>query len=316
MRFKASQIEYNGFKVIRLIDSRLNTEVEILSIGAILNKFSVKKNSEELNIIDGYELDNFSANEITPFFKSAKMCPFVGRLEKNVFEFGKENYTIEKYQLNNVPIHGLLFDASFEIINIYSNDSIASVTLFTEYDTLQDGFYFKFNCKISYELRKENSLSITTEIINVDSKLMPLADGWHHYFCFNKPIEELFLEFQSTNIFEFNNQLIPTENKKKYEEFGSIRKIENTQFDSCFEFNFTECQPLCVLRDSENKIQLEIHQNESYPYLQIYTPDHRQSIALEVMSSIPNSFTNGIGLKVLEPQESAIFTTSYIVRLY
>lgn len=316
MRFKASQIDYNGFKVIHLADSELNTEVEILSVGAILNNFSVKIDSEILNIIDGFKLEHFSAKKVSPYFKSAKLCPFVGRLEKNVFEFGKENYAIEKYQLNNLPIHGLLFDADFEVKNIFSDANLASVTLFTEYNTSQHGFCFKFNCAVTYTLNKKNNLSVSTEIINVDNKLIPISDGWHHYFSFGKPIDSLLLEFQSLNSFELNNQLIPTRNKKKYEEFGSIKKLNDTKFDTCFELNFAECKPLCVLRDSERKIQLEIHQDKSYPYLQIYTPDHRQSIALEVMSSIPNSFNNGIGLKILVPQESAIFTTSYIIRLY
>jgi aldose 1-epimerase len=68
---------------------------------------------------------------------------------------------------------------------------------------------------------------------------------------------------------------------------------------------------MLVLRDPANKIQLEIIPARSYPYLQIYTPPHRKSIAIENLSSAPDAFNNGMGLVTLAPGESADFTTTY-----
>ena len=64
----------------------------------------------------------------------------------------------------------------------------------------------------------------------------------------------------------------------------------------------------------EKKVQIEFHPEESYPYLQIYTPEHRKSIAIENLSGAPDAFNNGMGLKVLQPGELATFTTKYITR--
>jgi aldose 1-epimerase len=70
-----------------------------------------------------------------------------------------------------------------------------------------------------------------------------------------------------------------------------------------------------VLRDAAQKIQVEIHPDKSYPYLQIYTPPHRNSIAIENLSAAPDVFNNGMGAKVLAPNETANFTTTYTITL-
>ncbi|MBP7939993.1 MAG: hypothetical protein KAZ20_02525, partial [Sediminibacterium sp.] len=49
----------------------------------------------------------------------------------------------------------------------------------------------------------------------------------------------------------------------------------------------------------------------NYPYLQLYTPVDRQSIAIENLSGAPNCFNNKMGLQLVEPQEQIYFETSY-----
>ena len=174
-----------------------------------------------------------------------------------------------------------------------------------------EGFLFQYICIENYYLKKDIELAISTDIINSAKGLMPLQDGWHPYFTFGKKIDELQLEFQSKEKIIFDKTMIPTGEKIPYQEFGSLKKIGDTKFDDCFTLNLAECQPMCVLRDKKKKLQVEIIPDKSYPYLQIYTPDHRNSIALENLSAPPDTFNNGIDLKILEPNEKANFTTVY-----
>jgi len=58
-------------------------------------------------------------------------------------------------------------------------------------------------------------------------------------------------------------------------------------------------------------LQLNIIPASSYPYLQIYTPPHRDSIAIENLSSAPDAFNNRIGLIIAKPNEKYVFTTTY-----
>jgi aldose 1-epimerase len=71
------------------------------------------------------------------------------------------------------------------------------------------------------------------------------------------------------------------------------------------------CQPLCVLRNPRKKIEVEFHPEKSYPYLQIYIPPHRKSIAIENISGAPDAFNNGMGFTTLEPGGSVSFKTTY-----
>ena len=71
---------------------------------------------------------------------------------------------------------------------------------------------------------------------------------------------------------------------------------------------------MLVFRDPAAKLQLEISPDKSYPYLQIYTPPQRESIAFENLSAAPDAFNNGMGLITLKKDQSASFTTTYQLR--
>jgi aldose 1-epimerase len=58
---------------------------------------------------------------------------------------------------------------------------------------------------------------------------------------------------------------------------------------------------------------LEISPEGSYPFLQIYTPPHRQSIAIENLSAAPDAFNNKMGLIVLTAGEEKTFRTLYAI---
>ncbi|MEO5907865.1 MAG: hypothetical protein ABIR50_11155, partial [Ginsengibacter sp.] len=109
--------------------------------------------------------------------------------------------------------------------------------------------------------------------------------------------------------------LIPTGNFVNYKKFSTIEEIGDTILDNCFMLDTQECQPLCVLRNVEKKFEVQFFPDESYPYLQIYTPPHRKSIAIENVSGPPDAFNNGMGFITLESGQSALFKTSYKILL-
>jgi aldose 1-epimerase len=128
-------------------------------------------------------------------------------------------------------------------------------------------------------------------------------------------INDLKLQFRSFEIVEFNEELIPTGKLIPYKEFDKLKKLGDTFFDNCFTLNFSEGQPICLLQNTEKNIELEIHTDESYPYLQLYTPPHRNNIAIENISGPPDAFNNETGCKTLAPGESASFETAYKITL-
>ncbi|MBC7886621.1 MAG: aldose 1-epimerase [Ferruginibacter sp.] len=303
----------NSFDKIVLKDTLAKTFVDIIpSCGATLHSFTVLHNEYLLNVIDHYDsAEDFTLNVSSKGFKSCKLSPFACRLNNAAYHFGEKEYSIQKFLLNANALHGLLYDAQFAIMDHYADEASAGVALKYAYTGNDKGYPFHYDCVVAYHLKKENELSIVTEIINKDKGLIPIQDGWHPYFTFGGKIDEVQLEFQSKEKLVYNEALIPTGELVPYEEFTSLKKIGDTLFDNCFTLNFAECQPLCVLRDTKQKLQIEIRPDKHYPYLQIYTPPHRNSIAIENLSAAPDAFNNKMGLIILQPGENIIFSTTY-----
>ncbi len=314
MAFQVNVTGEEGLTKVFLTDNSSGCIAEVYAFGAVLNSFSVPLNQERINVIDGYITVEEAHETMTAFFKSSKLSPFACRVKNALYHFGENSYHLTKFSMGSSAIHGLIFDAVFSVVEQTSNENEACVKLQYVYDNESEGYPFTYRCEVEYKLTANCSLTITTTITNIDQQLMPVADGWHPYFTLGDIIDECQLEFQSKEMLEFSEELIPTGKLIRYQEFGSIKNIDTASLDNCFTVNFAECQPLCVFRNPKKKIQVEIYPSTAYPYLQIFTPVHRKSIAIENLSAAPDAFNNGIGLKVIEPDESVSFTTKFVIR--
>ncbi len=314
--FSVTAITEDGFDKILLTDAATGTIAAIIpSCGAILHGFSVAHQGRSLNVIDHYtDAGDFKNNITSKGFKGCKLSPFVCRLRNGGYSFGSSSYKIQKFYLGSHALHGLIYDAAFVVTTQQSNETCASVTMKYEYRKEDPGFPFDLDCIISYELHKENQLRIITTVINKGDTALPLSDGWHPYFSFGGKIDDLQLQFKSKAMLVFDDELLPTGELLPYHEFETLKVLGDKAFDNCFTLDPDRDQPLCVIRDARQKIQIEIRPDENYPYLQIYTPPHRQSIAIENLSAAPDAFNNGMGLMRLDPGADASFSTSYTIR--
>lgn len=314
MSFSANVSDFGKRAVVSLKENETGTSVEVFSFGALLNRFSIVHDDAPFNVVDGFLSLDDAVENLTPFFKSAKLSPFACRVKNGNYKFGNDIYQLSKYSSSGNAMHGLIYDADYSVKTCEADDKRAAVTLQYLYDNGFEGFPFRYQSNIEYKLEEGNRLTVTTTIENKDDKLMPIVDGWHPYFTLGDSIDEYQVEFQSKEMLEFDDDLIPTGRTVPYEEFGSLRMFGPTKFDNCFTLNFGECPPMCVLRNKERKLQLEFYPERSYPYLQIYTPDHRKSIAIENLSAAPDAFNNGMGLKVISEGESTSFAVTFIIR--
>lgn len=303
-----TKIDTTGiFPVIHLMDEAQKTSIEIYGFGALLNAFSI---DNSVNIIDGFASPQDAVNNITKGFKSAKLSPFVCRIFNGKYVFDEQEYKVGKFYIGEESIHGLLYDEIFTIINSGANDIAAFATLQYEYAKKDKGFPFSYTCTVNYSLEKNNSLSIKTSVKNNSDIKMPVCDGWHPYFTLGANINELFLEMNVKKMLEFNERLVPTGNIISYKKFQRSEIIGETFLDNCFLLN-DHNKPACILRNNKSGLELTIQPDKSYPYLQVYTPPHRNSIAIENLSAAPDAFNNKIGLTILNPGESCSFKTVY-----
>jgi aldose 1-epimerase len=302
----------DGFEKLVLMDESSGTFAEVIpSCGAILHSFTIANEEIKMNVIDSYDNAAGFKNNLTRGFLGSKLSPFACRISKNKYRFNGNDYIIQKLDSNNIAVHGLIYDCEFIITRQASTEDKAFVQMKYEYRSADAGYPFDYDCTVTYELEKENKLNIITEVANQYERQIPIQDGWHPYFKLDTKIDNLQLLLKSNEMYEYDADLIPTRKKVTYHVFDSPKDFGDTIFDNTFTINFDEHQPSCVLRNPNKKIEVEILPDSSYPYLHIYTPLHRQSIAIETFSALPDSFNNGIGLKILSPGESLTFKTSY-----
>jgi aldose 1-epimerase len=280
--------------------------------GALLNRFSVPVQGRAVDVIDAFANAAAVPEQIKPAFQSAKLSPFVCRIRESRYRYRDVEYLLNKFALNGSAIHGLLFDEPFRLAASEAGPDEAMVELSFSYRGSDPGYPFFFDCLVRYTLHGPN-LTLETEILNRDKRTLPLADGWHPYFTLGKPIDELELQFHGREMLEFEN-LIPTGRKVPYAHFQQFERIGATELDNAFQLDSSYISAACVLRDPSTGIQIEITPDAAYPVLQIYTPPHRRSIAIENLSGAPDNFNNGIGLIELVPGGTQSFSTMYTVR--
>lgn len=303
----------NGFETIVLKDLENNCFAAIIpACGGILHSFNTWHNGAFVNVIDGYsDKEDFEKNVATKGFKGCKLSPFACRIKNARYQFEEHTYVIDKFLLGLNALHGLIYDVAFEVKYQYANEEHAGLALQYQYRGECKGYPFHYDCVITYHLRKNKELQVSTAVFNRGEGLMPIQDGWHPYFTLGKKIDELELKFKSNEKLQFDNELIPTGRIEQYEEFAAFKKIGNTRFDDCFTVNHSGKPPLIAIRDLEQKLQVEVWPDKTYPYVQLYTPEHRMSIAIENLSAPPDTFNNGINLIILPPDANTVFTTMY-----
>lgn len=286
--------------------------VEIIpNCGGILNAWQVENNGTLIDVIDGYESEaDFKENCESKGFRSVKLSPYVCRMAEGKYNFEGQDFQVKKFFLNEHAIHGLVYDAAFEPVHQQADETGAILQLEYCYAATDKGFPFQYTIMLEYVLQANNLLTLNTYVLNQHAAAIPLADGWHPYFKLGESVNKLSLCMASKKMVGFDETLIPTGELLDYKRFQVPEIIGDTFLDNCFELN-AHNEQACLLENAELGLKLEIFANEGYPFLQVYTPPNRKSIAIENLSSAPNSFNNRIGIIYLEPNCKQHFSTSY-----
>jgi len=311
MPFKIEVDHSEQHPIITLSNSENNSKAVIYAFGGLLNSFSIPINGESFNVMDAYNSVEDAKKNITDGFRSARLSPFTCRLNKGKYNFNNHPYQVEKFFMGPHAIHGITFDAVYEIKETFADEHHASVILHYQYTGFDKGYPFAYDVTLKWKLETGNKLSVRSAIHHSNPHTIPYAEGWHPYFKLGTDVNDYTLQFDSDTQLEFDETLLPTGKEIKDTRFQYGSLLKDTFLDNCYELN-DSAHPKCVL--SNKLIQLTILPESSYPYLQVYTPPHRKSIAIENLSGAPDAFNNGIGLKLLVPNHTYTFTTSYTLK--
>lgn len=296
-------------RIITLQNADGSCEAEIYCFGGLLNAFRIQTANGLLNVVDAFQSPADAQQNITNGFKSAKLSPYPCRMQEGKYHFKGQDYKVEKFYMKQHAIHGIIYDAVYAVENTTAGDHQASVVLQYTYTGTDKGYPFPYEVRIEWTLHKHNKLTATTTVVHHNDTAIPFAEGWHPYFKLDVPVDECTLQFDAPTMLEFDDTLVPTGQLLPDDRFITPVSMKNIELDNCFVLDPVTTHAGCVL--SSQRLKLTITPAKSYPYLQVYTPPHRQSIAIENLSGAPNTFNNGIGLSLLEKDHPAVFSTTY-----
>jgi len=314
MSFQVLRSSINNTTIIHLIDNNHSTGISVIpAAGALLHEFIVPLKGEPFNIIENYPLNQPVNEQVTQYFRSVKLSPWPCRLDKGQYQFNGENFQVQKLFSDGTALHGLLFDQPFNIVDEFADDNNASVVLKHSYRGYDPGYPFHYTCEVKYTLHPAATLEVETRVTNLSHENIPISDGWHPYFKLGGKLNNWELFFNSSSMLEFNEKLIPTGRLIPFNQFNEPSPIGEVKMDNCFLLNVREGQAACTLKNPANNVKVSFFPSTAYPYLQIFIPDYRESIAIENLSGAPDCFNNQSGLLVLQPGHSQTFRLFYRV---
>jgi aldose 1-epimerase len=312
MSFTITREKDEDLALLQITDLTTGIQVRILpEAGALLHEFSIPLGNRRIQVIDNYKNLADLHKNLSSSYKSAKLSPFVCRLSGGKYTFVGSSYEFEKKFQDGSAIHGILFDKPFTVLEKNIQEHEASVSLKYHYKKEDPAYPFDFEMTVRYTLKKGGRLLLETRVQNLSPGSIPMADGWHPYFSLEGDINSWLLSFRSRKILAFDEKLIPLGHTTDTNKFYFPRLIGDEFFDHCFLLEPDSAAPAAILKNPANGLRLSFFPDENYPYLQIYTPDNRKSIAIENLSSAPDAFNNGLGLLVMEPGSSESFSVVY-----
>ena len=312
MNFSITEEWQEGLRLYRIREQTTGCSCSLLpDYGALLHEWKIPHQHSEWNLIDNYPTQSLLEKELALSYKSAKLSPFVCRITKGQYYWQGRSYEFKNKFLDGSAIHGLLFNKPFSFIDTKAEANKAAITLAYEYRAEDPGYPFHYSCSVTYSLHPDQHLHLQTTIRNLGPAELPIADGWHPYFQLGGTIDEYTLAIQADQVLEFTEQLVPTGRLQRQANLEQPFSLQQKSYDHCFLIKTSSARPVCTLTNPNSNLRMEISTDHHYPYLQVYTPPHRRSIALENLSSAPDCFNNKIGLLTLAPGQTQTFQVSY-----
>ncbi|GAB5525910.1 MAG: aldose 1-epimerase family protein [Roseivirga sp.] len=265
----------------------------LLDQGAAITqlRFASKPEAEILKPQPGYH------------YESSLLFPFPNRLADGKYSFQGKQYQFEHndFGLPNA-LHGSVSQKLFTLMDQGKDDTKAWATAQFNDSGNDVSYPFAYTLEVTYAL-SQNSLSIEFKVINQGTGQMPFGLGWHPYFNLGQHISNCALKLPGCYEIEVDENLIPTGKKSPSTCFDGYRPLDRLSLDTCFEIREVEQENSTFVKLND-KQALEIWQDAHHAFIQVFTPDDGQTIAIEPMTCGINALNTGEGLQVLAPGDA------------
>jgi aldose 1-epimerase len=267
-------------------------------------------------VIDGVIPPNNVATDT--FYKSALLFPYPNRVRNGKYVFEGKEYEMNINEPSiNTSLHGFLFNKPMKVVEITTSDKAAVIELQYEYKGEEKGYPFSAEVEVTYSLTNTRGFKCDIHVKNTGKTNMPFGFGWHPYLMLNTPtINDLDIKIPLSHKHRLDHQMIPTGEKSLFDSFSAGSSLANNFFDDCFLLQSVGEIAETTIYNKATQQKLILWQEtgkNKFNYLQIFTPPHRKSIAIEPMTCAVDAFNNQEGLIILEPKQ--VFEGSFGIRI-
>lgn len=253
------------------------------------------------SVLDGYTTPQ--ELEEGKWGKSTLLFPFPNRLNDGKYHWEGESY---QFPINNAAtgnaIHGFVREEAFEVEYVFLARDCASIRCFFDYPGDRDSYPFPFSMEVEFTLHDSGKFELLVEVHNLHHTPIPFGFGWHPYFRLTERADRHALQLPDCEKVHINERMIPNGERSPYRAFEKMTALGDTQLDTCFQA--TRSKGVYQLKLSAGQQKLRIKSPASqFPFFQVFTPPHRESVALEPMSCNVDAFNNLQGLVRLAPDK-------------
>ncbi len=264
-----------------------------------------------VSVLDGYKTPEELVENA--WSKNVVLFPYPNRLRDGQYTHLGKTY---QFDINNADthnsIHGFGKDAPLNVKNVKITDDEATIDCTWQHDGSHKAYPFRFTFDIKMTLRKDE-FEVEMSLTNDDSVDIPAGLGWHPYFIMSERVDDTSLQMPDSQFIVIDDRMLPTGEKQNYSDFDTLKKIGSTNLDNGFFITEKAAQAHVILESERGRLHYwQELGTAKWQFLQVFTPPHRKSIALEPMTCNIDAFNNQDGLVVLAP--NAVFGGKFGVR--
>ena len=253
------------------------------------------------NILDGYNTPE--ELEAAKWGKSVLLFPFPNRLDHGRYEWLGKQY---EFPLNNAAtenaIHGFVRDEAFEVEYVFLAKDHASILCSYTCDGSRSYYPFPFSLEVEFMIHDRGSFTLEAACLNLHDQPIPIGFGWHPYFRLAGRAGDHRMQLPAGTRIGINERMIPTGQDTPFTDFQRKKPVGDTILDNCFRSGKSAGNYALRLESDVRSIVVKANARQ-FPFFQVFTPPHRESIALEPMSCNVDAFNNRQGLVTLEPDQ-------------
>ena len=299
--FRKELYQIEDMDVVRIIDSNGRFMDIIPESGAMVYQVGLLNDRGIIRNI--LESDMDGEIKKNPWFRGRVLFPFNDRIPGGKYSFKGMDYELPINDIDdNSSIHGLVYNKPFSITNINLNDDSGEISLSMCIDKTDYASYpFSVTLDITYKLSK-SGFSVNYSFQNRGVEPLPVALGWHPYFSLQENVDSLKLKAGGGQYVEVDESLNPTGDVLSVQgsslDFRNSSLIGDKELDIAFN---ASSDGKIYLQNQTDQLEIEFDK-ELFPYVQLFIPPDRKSIAIEPITAATNAFNiDGIGLINLNP---------------